>query len=280
MLETDLFRRPEDLNISTSEAKEMIFLLQSFYEYEKIEHRLYNKNNYVPENIIALYLYYINHSNYQTIIKNYKLAYIDGEAEVEPDVTLEERIGLALIYDYISNYDFDNKTPNLFIDALKMHSLLYSACPHPEFGGKLRLDNVALKGSTYEVIDAESARNIFQSYISKKIEYDPNNVMDYIDKVVDTIVDLIKLQPFNDGNKRTFRALLNLMLGKIGIPPIYIEPSEKEIYRDELLKAIETNNNDGIKKFYYYKICDSIIKLDLNSPINKQEKKGAPFIIK
>jgi len=79
------------------------------------------------------------------------------------------------------------------------------------------------------------------------------------------MVDLIKLQPFLDGNKRTFRALLNLLLKKVGIPPIYIKQEEREVYKRELLKAIIEADYSGIIRFYYFKIADAIVSLDIYS---------------
>ncbi len=73
------------------------------------------------------------------------------------------------------------------------------------------------------------------------------------------------MQPFIDGNKRTFRALLNLLLKKIKIPPINIEIEETSIYKDALLEAIIRNDYSRIINFYYYKICDAIITLDIEN---------------
>ena len=275
-----MFKKPDLLTVSPEEAKEAILLLEEGYKEKRIEHRITAEEDYIPENIISLYCYFVNQSNYQVMIKAYKEQYIENEALVEPLVSKEEKIGLGKIYDYISSYDFVNKTPNIFIDALKIHCLLYSSCPHPEFGGKLRQDSVHLKGSSYEVIPADEARNLFQSYITKKFDIDMNNILDYIDEVVRIIVDLIKVQPFMDGNKRTFRALLNLMLGKIGIPPIYIKQEEKELYRAALLEAIETGNYHKITRFYYYRICDSIVELDLNQTKEKDNENKNSFVVK
>lgn len=55
----------------------------------------------------------------------------------------------------------------------------------------------------------------------------------------------------------------------VGLPPIYILERE----RGEYHKAMNEANNDGdftdIKNFYRYKICDSIIELDINERVKK-----------
>ena len=280
MIDDKMFIKPSNLLLSEKEVQDAIFYLQDCYKQKKIEHRLFEEENYIPENIISLYVYYLEQNDYQAIVKNYKLKYIDNEAEIEPNVTLEERIGLAHIYDFISSYDFKNKTPNIFVDTLKMHCLLYSACPYPEFGGKLRDEPVRLSGSSYEVIDSSEARKIFQSYVTKKIEINQDDILKYIEECIKVMVDLIKIQPFRDGNKRIFRSLLNLMLGKIGLPPIYININERDVYKDVLLNAIETNDYTNITKFYYYKICDAIVELDLMDSLQKTNEKETGYVIK
>ena len=279
MKKNRMFTKPTAVVIAPEDAKEIILTLQEGYRQKKIENRLYNTEDYIPENIIIMYFYFINHNNYQFIVKNYKRHFIDNEAVVEPGVTKYERRGLGEIYDYISNYDFANKEPNIFVESLVMHNKLYSKCPHPEFGGMIRTSPVKLKGSSYEVPSASEAGRIFQSYVTKKLDIDANYILDYIDEVIKITVDLIKVQPFEDGNKRTFRALLNLLLGRIGIPPIYIRDEETSIYRHELLKAIESNDYTRITRFYYYKICDSIVELDINRVKEKSEE-GNSFVIK
>ena len=274
------FTKPESVIITPSDAKDMIITLQEGYKQKKLENRLYNEEDYIPENIIIMYFYFINHNNYQFIVKNYKKQYIDNEALIEPGVTKDEKKGLGIIYDYISNYDFSGKEPNIFVESLIMHQKLYSKCPHPEFGGMIRISPVKLTGSSYEVPSASEAGRIFQTYITKKYKIDTNNILGYIDDVIKTTIDLIKIQPFEDGNKRTFRALLNLLLGRIGIPPIYIRVDETTLYRNELLKAIENNDYSRMTRFYYYKICDSIVELDLNKIKEKSEEEKTIIITK
>jgi len=106
----------------------------------------------------------------------------------------------------------------------------------------------------------------FNKYASKNMQFVlGDNIFDYILESIQLAVDLIKLQPFNDGNKRTFRAILNLLLKQAGIPPIYIRKEERNVYKDELLKAICEKDYEGINKFYLYKIADSIVSLDIYS---------------
>lgn len=274
-----MFVVPQKLTLTDEEARDAILLLQEGYRTQNLVDLLNNSHNHIPENIIVLYIHYLEKKNYQAVVRDYMFKYIDNEALVEPGVTVEERLGLADIYRYISTYDF-SRMPNLFVEGLKMHSMLYAHCPYPEFGGKLRNQTAVLNNVSHDVVPAEEARRFFQSLISKKYEVNDNNVLDYIDEVIRDTVDLIKVQPFNDGNKRTFRSLLNLMLGRVGIPPVYINIEERDIYLEKLMEAIDKGNYEGIIRFYYYKICDAIVTLDLMHQLKPTEKKGSLFVIK
>ena len=279
MRENTAFIKPKELHLTEEQAKDAILVLQDGYKEQKLDDLLDNDDCFIPENIIVLYLYYLEKTNYQAVVQNYMFQYIDNEALVEPGVTIEERLGIADIYNYISNYDF-NKMPNIFVEGLKMHSMLYSHCPYPEFGGKLRDQSVILNNVSHDVISADEARAKFQSFVTKKYVIDEDNILGYIDEVIKDTVDLIKYQPFMDGNKRTFRSLLNLMLGKIGIPPVYVDIEERGLYIDKLMAAIDNGDYVGITRFYYYKICDAIVNLDLIDRLKPSEKKGTFFVIK
>ena len=98
-----------------------------------------------------------------------------------------------------------------------------------------------------------------------------NDVLGYINDCIIQTVDLIRAQPFADGNKRTFRAILNLLLKKINISPIYIEKYERGVYKKVLIEAMKSGNYEAIINFYYYKICDSIMNLDVNNSLIKDD---------
>ncbi len=136
------------------------------------------------------------------------------------------------------------------------------------FGGSLRKGPVIMRDFNIEVPSAAEACRIFNGYLQpdKVREYeeakaDPN-IFHYIDYCVRTVADLIALQPFGDGNKRTFRTLLNLMFKERNLPPVYIVKKERKAYHDALEKAVCDKDYSSLTVFYYFKICDSIYELD------------------
>ena len=146
------------------------------------------------------------------------------------------------------------------------------------FGGSLRTNEVDLKGVDYHVPTAREAMDFFNSFlnIEKRVEYQnllsSVNIFGYIEYCVKVAVDIIKYQPFGNGNKRTARALLNLMFKNKNIPPVYITTRERKPYKDALLKAIVEGDYNDIINFYYFKICDSIYELDILPYINSKNE--------
>lgn len=137
-----------------------------------------------------------------------------------------------------------------------------------KFGGSLRNGSAIMRGFDVKVPSADEACRIFNSYLTpekiKEFEdaYNDPDILNYIDYCVKETADLIALQPFGDGNKRTFRTLLNLMFKKRNLPPVYIVRKERAAYHEALEKAICQKDYDDLITFYYFKICDSIYELD------------------
>ena len=128
-----------------------------------------------------------------------------------------------------------------------------------------------------DVPDANEAARFFNSFASpdKKQEFNrylkEADIFEYIDYAVRTTADLIGVQPFADGNKRTFRSVLNLMFKKKNLPPVYFVRKERAAYHKALEKAIGEHDYGDLIAFYYYKICDSIYELDFLSYIKENQ---------
>lgn len=254
--------------MNDTEAREFIGYIFESYKQKRDSHTLDHDMRNIPKNIIKIYIDYVTKAEFSYVIENYKKDYIFNESLVEQNNSYEEQQGLGEVYDFISQFDFSKDYFNLFTTSLLIHLKMYSKCSYPEFGGKLRDHAVYLFDTNYEVVDPIIAQNYFNSLIPRSNEiFEPlerGDIFGYIEKCIIQSVELIKIQPFADGNKRVFRALLNLLLKRIGILPIYIEIQEREIYKKALLKAIQENDYADIINFYYFKICDSIVTLDIN----------------
>lgn len=258
-----------------SELRDLIVLIFEGYLKRKEEKRLYQKDSLIPEQIISMYYKANECPQFRILYNNFKRQYLYNESRIDETLSDEERKGLDRVYDYIKDYDFSKQKFDIFVEALKIHCLLYSACPYPEFGGKLRDNTAVLKNEIVEVPPADEARRYFQSFIGMKLDVDfsdPTSIFTYINTCIYITTELIRNQPFADGNKRTFRALLNLMFKQHNLPPVYVKTKEREEYKDALIKAMQKRDYTSLNQFYYYKICDSIYDLDISEELRKDEK--------
>lgn len=245
-----------------------------FDGYLKRKHAgtLYNVDSIIPQKIIEAYYQSVKNPQFKAIYGNFKQKYLYNESRIDLTLSKHEREGLAAAYDYVENYDFATKDFNVYIEAMRIHQLLYSKCLSKEFGGSLRQDDAYLLNTDIQVPSAAEARAYFQSYLDKTNPerqlpiVDTENmitIFNYINACIYVTTELIRYQPFSDGNKRTFRTLLNLMFKKYNLPPVYIKINERKEYKDALLKAMSGKKYVDLSQFYYYKICDSIYDLDV-----------------
>ena len=253
-----------------------------FMEYKKKcnERSVYDIRDFLPHNLIKLYYSRgVSRSDFKQIVSTFKDRYIDQESKLEGVHDPLEIEGLGVVYDYIRSDDWKN-CPNIYIIYL-INMKLFSKVPYSSFGGKNRNADCYLKGASIETcpyvdIDREIASlyGEFDALFKRGINLGLNNSLDNEEDLINYINDclrlktkLIKIHPFSDGNGRTMRALVNLMFKLANLPPVYVKSSEKDEYLDIMNIAICDGNFDYLNKFYYYKICDSIVELDLNNKV-------------
>ena len=252
------------------------FLEISFLDYySKISKKNLKDNDNTPINLIKTYFLYMDHMPFDKIADNYRRKYVLNENKLESVHNHSEREGLRLVFDYVLSDEWKNFL-NIYV-ILNIHTILYSKVPHPEYGGKFRTANAYIAKSDIKTSDfTEISKDIAQLYpIYDQLLKDAKELLNdkkknedlllpYIDKAIELKCRLVEIHPFPDGNGRTCRALLNILFRSIGLPPIYIKNSEKEEYINAMDKAIREKDLSKIKKFYYYKICDSIYDLDVS----------------
>lgn len=273
----NLFDQGEELDIEN-----LIQIAFARYKTEKRSHALYNSFDFIPQNLIKLYYSTdSNHSDFKDIISNFKKKYIEQESKLEGVHSIEEIEGLGVVYDYIRSDEWQN-CPNIYI-ILLINSKLFSLTPYPPAGGNIRNTDCYIKDSNVNTcpfnqisIEISKLYSNFEILKNMGLELSYHNTIENEDKIIEYINECLKLKcrlieihPFTDGNGRTMRALTNLLFKLAGLPPIYVKASERKKYLSAMNKAIIDKNYMDINKFYYYKICDSILELDVNKRIQK-----------
>lgn len=279
--------------MNEEDARQHIEMLFEGYINRKKEKRLFDALNTIPQTIILTYYTCIKKHFFNNIYeefknryistKNFKERYLYNENKLEQVHSKEEQQGLRLVYDYIQKMsDFDRVNMYTLTD---IHEILYSKTPYPDFGGKYRTNERYLPNSGIDITSPDlivhemnklrgEINEIIDEGIKLGKEIDPENIIPYINKCIELKCKLIKIHPFGDGNGRSIRAFINLLFRLANLPPIYIENKERESYGIAMQSAVGDNDLTKIKQFYYYKICDSIISLDINLTYLNEEEKG------
>lgn len=273
-------------NFTTDEeAREYIETIFNGYCKRKRNGTLYSKDDLIPQIIIGAYYAYVDRLDINELFGNFKRRYIYNENQLEQVHEVKERQGLSKVYDYLQELKDLNNT-NVY-DMFKIHKILYSLVDCPEFGGSIRTSPAHIKNAPINLVSPEDITDSLQKLFieSKELakrgillskDFDSIKLLKYIDDCVKLKCELVRIHPFADGNGRSARALLNLYFKLANIPPVYVKKAEKDEYQEAMAKAIcdEEYNPDftSINKFYYYKICDSLVQLDI------EKKKGQKSI--
>ena len=122
----------------------------------------------------------------------------------------------------------------------KLHSLLFKYVPYPDDNGKYRDGTALLKGGNIQPVPYYEINDRINE-LDKELQFFMSNIENYdigkyIEQVAYFTYKFIVIHPFRDGNGRVSRAILNWLLSKKNIPPIYIEHNCRKEYYDALSK--------------------------------------------
>lgn len=257
------------------------------YKYRKEHNILYQADGNIPLQLIEIY-YSKNRkrSDLDVLRRSFINKYIKSESEFEGVHNKDEILGLAEMYEYA--HSIPSSEFNVF-NVASLHKMLYSKCPHPEVGGRLRTRGAILSGGGYNA-DTSDYQDIYFDLLkledvtaellqaAREIRYsgDYSEIVPFVTSCVKLKSKLIMIHPFDDGNGRTIRCFINRILEEAGIPPIYVKKNEREEYLLAMNKANNDQDYSDLTTFYLYKICDSIIELDINDKV-KEERKSNTF---
>lgn len=275
------------------------FILRSFTYYKKNKK---NKDKDYGFDVLVdqlIYLYYeLNYKdiNFNNMKDSFVRRYVTNETSLEGIDYLtkhgrEELNGLKKMYEYMHSDDIEYMFDIFSIKNL--HEKLFSCTPHPEFGGNFRREFARLSDSKAEICDYSEiyyclreldyeVQDLRKISPELKLLRDPKLLLLYLDRCVELKCKLIKVHPFSDGNGRTIRCFINKLMEDAGLPSVYIKVDEREEYLKYMDKALCTEDYSDIKKFYRYKVCDSIVELDISERLkgNNQDSNNGKTLIK
>lgn len=126
-------------------------------------------------------------------------------------------------------------------------------------GGEFRTENVILNGVDIMTAAPCQIRDLMGDVAYRLLKVLRENAAgnlsnsEYIDQINACIYEIIRMQPFIDGNKRTSRLLANILYQEKGIPYVIFGPGEWEKYVD----AWSASDLDSYNDFMYRRILDS-----------------------
>ncbi len=181
----------------------------------------------------------------------------------------------------MKEFAFQYKDPITFKKAMVKERELAKISEQNKIGGRFRTsaEDARLKGVDVSIPFAREAVLFMNSFLTeeKKQElinyYNDEDIFNYIDYCIRITTEMMRNQPFVDGNKRTFRGLLNLLFKFRNIPPVYIAQNERDEYKDYLFDAMKTKDYSKLCNFYYFRIFDSLKYLDLLPYLNETDVK-------
>lgn len=176
----------------------------------------------------------------------------------EENKNIIEVAGLSIAYDFA----FKNFSEKIGIDTIKtINQLLFSTAPYPEYGGKYRETNTLVLGAKFETVDCWEIYD-YMYELNDKIEQLMSNmedlsISDYLSEVLKIHHQLTVIHPFQDGNGRTSRVFLNMLLLRKGISPTFFTLKEKDNYKNALGAADNSGEITELLEVYFKAIIRS-----------------------
>lgn len=125
------------------------------------------------------------------------------------------------------------------LDILSIHHLVLQKI-EKDFAGKYRTSGVRISGANFVPPNALKV----EEFVSELIDFANDSEVDILIRSAIFHHRFAWIHPFFDGNGRTARLLLNLILMKSGFPPAIILKNDRKKYYDALNQA---NNQDYSK---------------------------------
>ncbi len=177
---------------------------------------------------------------------------------VEKGITVEgkslvehlEAINHAAAITYIQQLAEEKKREELTIqDILDIHKMILKKIDDSN-AGRLRNTPVRISGSTTVLPNPLKVPELLDEFI-----YWLQSTNDHpVQVAAEAHYKFVTIHPFVDGNGRTARLLMNVILIQAGFPPAIIKKEERNRY----LNALETGQTKGNKNAYYELIYDAI----------------------
>ena len=218
---------------------------------------------------------------YELYNKTLQRGLIRGIAKSNPSLKYIEKLSYKEAIESINERD-------LTIYIRDLHTRLFSKLSYKygeQRGGFFREGSVNLKGTNVSVPPASMVPQLMDNLSWRLLKILKDNAdgkltnSKYIDSVNECIYEMIRLQPFGDGNKRTARLLSNILYQEKGLPYVIVPVKDWDNYVD----AWSSDNSNEYDKLMHRLILESYKyfygdQSTNEAFINKTNKKTANII--
>lgn len=179
------------------------------------------------------------------------------EMEVSRKVSLREVFeakNLARIMEYLRQ-----KRGQIFLSLdflLFLHHMLISGISD-EIAGRFRQENEYVKVGNHIAPPPEHVDRLLEENIEK---FQQNTEQYFLEKISEFHLQFEHIHPFNDGNGRIGRILINLQLMESGFPPVILRDKEKKIYYQALKEYDQKRNIKRMTDILWLALMESLHK--------------------
>jgi Fic family protein len=151
-------------------------------------------------------------------------------------------------------------------DLLLIHQLILSKIDSDN-AGRYRSINVSIAGSDVELPDQVVVPELMEKFIGWLVE---ESALDPVAFAAEAHLRLVTIHPFVDGNGRTARLLMNLLLLQEGYPIAVISNSIRQKYINSIESAQKTGNKESYLRLVYEAVEASLdVYLGNASPVSQ-----------
>lgn len=181
----------------------------------------------------------------------------------------QEAINHAEAFDFVQTLRIKTRQTLTTQDILQLHSIILSKIDDMN-KGRYRAVAVRLKGSETILPNALKVPELMEEFVTWLKSYNSDHPLKI---AIDAHFKLVSIHPFIDGNGRTARLLMNLLLMQEGYPPAIIRKEDRSAYITSLEKGQTRNDLTD----YYNLMFDAVDRsLDIYIEAVEPERLSQP----
>jgi Fic family protein len=206
------------------------------------------------------------------------------EMEVSRDISVREVFeakNLARVMEYIRAKSLEELTENMIV---LLHQMLIGNIDD-SIAGRFRKQHEYVRVGAHIAPAPEHINRMIDEVL---IDYSSDHTTYFLDKIAKFHLDFETIHPFNDGNGRIGRVLINCQLYYLGFPGIILRDKEKKTYYQAFNQYRDDKNTKIMDRFIALALMESMHKritylkgstiIDLTAYASKIEKKTTTIL--